>query len=428
MKKQNDMEHKKKGIRSSLRKANSIVHTLRNLYDRSTDNDFREFQIMEYDAMKVAEISDVKRLTYLKKMQLANTGEVDTDLKGLLAQQKQKQRFIDTDAKITPVGLLKIIDGEVLRTELQLGYEPEDQTFSIAYADYEGIPKWKRLDMEEFGQFIARIHPNASDHLRLEHAYSANNINDVHQSMDLNHLQGSYNLCVSKAFHANKYFGKSVLSPDENLLENPELYLGKQFRLSLSGKQPTIATLSEANGHYLSFQSFLQSAPKPETSYFTIAEFKRMFLDSKIELVALLKFNLRLGVKEGILQIGRNADEPPHSTIEWERYDSIIKTSELPMKVKYYLCKEVIMKKNFVVEKDAILLKSQSKKAFFKKHYKTGKWHFAEGKKPCDELHFRPINPEISNYIRQQYQESKDFETVEKQVLITKTTIYQMRQ
>lgn len=409
MKKQNDMEHKKKGIRSSLRKANSLIHTLKNLYDRTTDNDFREFQIMEYDSMKVEEVSDVKRLTYLKKLQLAKSGHVDTDLKHLLAKQKHRQLLIDNDAKIIPVGHLKIIDGEVLRAELQLGYEPEHQIFRIAYSNQEGIPKWKGLDMGEFTHFIARIHPNASDNLRLEHGYSTFDLNNPQKTVELKQLHRTYNQCVSEAFHANKYFKNSVLSPDENLLENPELYLGKQFRLALSGKQPIIATLSEANGHYLSFQSFLQTAPKSEINYFTVGEFKRLFLDNQTELIALLKFDLRLGVKEGILQIGRNADEPPHATIEWDSYDSIIKTSELSMKVKYYLCKEVILKKNFVVEKDAILLKSNGKEAFLKKHYKTGKWHFVEKITSEKEPHFRPVDSTVLGYITENYSESKNF-------------------
>ncbi len=416
MKIETDMEQKKQGIRSSIRKVNSLVHTLMNIYDKASDDEFREFQIMEYSNLKHQEVNDIKRLTYLKKMQLAKNGRIDTDLKNLLAQQRQKQRLIDRDAKITPVGHLKVFDGEMLRAELQVGYEKEQQIFTVAYTDHESIPKWKILAMGEFVQFIARIHPNESDNLRLEHRYSESDLTYNQTTKDSKQLYKTYNQCVSEAFYSNKYFENSVLDPDENLVKNPEMYVGKQFRLRLPGKHTCITTLMEANGHYLSFRSFLEAAPKSETYYFTLGEFKRLFLDSQIEVIAHLKYNLLLGVKDGVLKIGRKLENPSQSALQWDSYNSIIKTSELPMITKYYLCKEVITNKNFVVEKDAVRLESQGKKAFLKKHYKTGKWHFAELRKSSDELHFRPLNTEVLRYIRQTYSESKNFGRIEEPV------------
>src|SRR5680860_62184 len=157
------MEQNKKSIRSSLRKANSVVHMLKNLYDKASDREFREFEIMEYDNIENEGVTDLKRLDYLKKLQLAKNGYVGKDLKKLVAQQREKQRLMDTDSKIIPVGNLKIIDGELLRADLQLGYEPEQKTFKVAYSNHENIPKWKDFDMADFVQFTARIHPNESD-------------------------------------------------------------------------------------------------------------------------------------------------------------------------------------------------------------------------------------------------------------------------
>ncbi|PKA97779.1 hypothetical protein B0O79_1448 [Flavobacteriaceae bacterium MAR_2009_75] len=413
------MVQKKKNIRSSFRKANSIVHTLMNLYDKAADTDFREFEIMEYGDSE--SVTDLKRLNYLKKLQLAQNGYIEVDLKKKLAQQREKQRLLDLNAKIMPIGTLKIMDGEVLRAQLQIGYNREQQTFNVAYNNHENIPKWKVLDLIELVQFTSRIHPNETDNLRLEHSYSGNEITGLQKTADSKQVYLTYNQCVSHVFQGNKYLIKSVLEPTESVLEHPKIYIGKQFRLHFQDKPVSIATLSEANSHYLSFQSFLKIAPKPETRYFTIGEFKQLFLDSQIELIAHLKFDLKLGVKDGVLHIGRNLEDPTLSATQWVRYDSIIKTSELPMKVKYYLCKEVIMKKNFFVEKDAIHLQSQSKRGFLKKHYKSGKWHFAETKKDSDELHFRPITQEVSKYIRQQYSESKNFGPTERQVIESNT-------
>lgn len=421
------MEKKKKSFLNSLRRANSLVHTLRNIYDKAADDEFREFGIMEYGHVQPEEVTDIKRLRYLKKLQLAKNGYIENGLKNLLARQKQKQRLMDNDAKVIPIGQIKVMEGEWLHADIQIGYGLESNVFKVAYRDHENILKWKDLDNGEFVQHIVRIHPNRSDNLQLEHTFFENNLS-VYPAADLGQIQGTYNHCVSKAFHGNRYFRNAILRPDEGLLENPGLFIGKQFQLQLP-KENIVVTLSEANAHYMSFRSFLMVAPKPETYYFTTDEFKRLFLDSQIELVAKLKFDLLLGVKEGILHVGRKHHEPSQSWIEWNTYDSIIKTSELPMKTKYYLCKEIIMNKNFVVEKDAVQLENQNRQAFLKKHYKTGKWHFAEIGKSSEELHFRPLDPEVFRYIQDTYSESKNFGRIEKQVKGNhkiKTT-YQMR-
>ncbi|RKN83512.1 hypothetical protein [Ulvibacterium marinum] len=424
------MEQKKKNIRNSFRKANSIVHTLKNLYDKAADVDFREFEIMEYGDTERENLTDLKRLNYLKKLQLARNGYIGADLKKQLAQQKEKRRLLDRNARIMPIGSLKIMDGEVLRAQIQIGYERDQTTFSLAYTNHENIPKWRNLDLSELVQFTSRIQPEQTDNLRLEHSHCGNELTHLQKIADIKQVYETYNQCVTQVFHGNKYFTKSILDPNEALLENPELYIGKQFRLTFQEKPVLIATLSEANGHYLSFQSFLKTAPKSETHYFTMGEFKQLFLDSQIEIIAHLKHDLRLGVKDGILHIGRNLTDPPKTSIHWDRYDDIIKTSELPMKVKYYLCKQVIMNKNFVIEKGAVYLESHGKKAFLKKHYRTGKWHFAEIRKPSEELHFMPITPEVSKYIRQQYSQSKDFGTIESRVIdnTPRRTINQIRQ
>ncbi len=421
------MEQKKKSFRNSLRRANSLVHTLKNIYDKAADDEFREFGIMDYGQVDPGEVADIKRLGYLKKLKLAKDGYIDNDLKDRLARQKLKQRLMDSDAKVKPIGRIKILEGELSRADVQIGYEPETKVFKAAYSEYENILKWRDLDTGEFTQYMVRIHPDQSDNLILEHTFLGNDI-PLMTVADLARIQGTYNHCISEAFHGNKYFKNAILKPDGGVLENPELFIGKQFRLHLP-KGRIVATLSEANVHYLSFRSFLVVVPKAETYYFTVDEFKRLFLDSQIELIAKLKFDLLLGVKDGILHVGRKHHESSQSWIEWNTYDSIIKTSKLPIKMKYYLCKEVIMNKNFVVEKDAVQLVNQNRQAFLKKHYKTGKWHFAETRKPSDELHFRPLNPEVLRYIQEKYAESKNFGRFEKQVKGNHKikTAYQMR-
>ena len=170
-------------------------------------------------------------------------------------------------------------------------------------------------------------------------------------------------------------------------------------------------TLTEATDHYFVFQSFLKSAPEPESLYFDKKEFKERFLDSGITLIARLEHNLQLGLQNGILQVGKLEEVNGTSHLQWESFENRLDSKSITAIEKYYLSNEVISKKNFLVEKDTIVLQSKTNKAQLKKHYGTGKWRFAESQEHTKELHFRPVDENVLKHIQDNYGQSKNFNT-----------------
>lgn len=401
-------KNNQKSWQKMLHSVRKFYHSVNNIRMKAKDPEFKEFSLLEYTKVLPEEVTHPKRLQYIKRLELAKKGYVDKEVKVLFASLKQKERFINHDHKTISIGNIRVMEGENSMDMVQLGFDTANETFCAAYRNHENIPLWKPYDGIKLEEYFAALHPEVDRKLRLEHIFFDTHALKVGQE-NKNAIHRFYNDTVLQSFHSNSYFKNSISAPMEDLLLNPKNYLGKQFYLSLSKDKETIMTLTEATDRYFVFQSYLETAPKPEAIYFDRQEFKERFLDSGITLLARLKHGLHLGVQNGILHIGKLDEFNGKSHLRWENFESRIHSSPLSAKEKYYLSKEVITKKNFLVETDAISLKSDTKEAILKKHYGTGQWHFAEGKINQEEGNFRPVDVQVLQYINESYSQSKNF-------------------
>lgn len=396
------MQNKTPIWRSTARLLRRVYHTVNNYRNTFKDVDFRAFSTLEYPKVISEEVKDLKRLEYIKKLDLAKNGYIDGNLKNLLAQGKEKERLVRNDHKIVTIGNFQVLENDTLLCLIKFGFQPNTQTFFMANNTHDNIPLWKKYDVLGLRESVSVLHPSKNSTLKFEHSfYGTDNSQD--ERKDNGSIATFYNNAVQLAFHSNLGFKASILLPNEEVVSDPIRYVGKQFDLSEPEGGYSIMTLTEATERYLVFQSFLEMAPKAESFYFSIQEFKERFLDSKIELIAILKHGLKLGVLKGSLYISRNKRTDANMKLPWEAYEKRMQSSELSAKEKLYLSKEVIIKKNFVIEKDAVVLKNNGRKAYLKKHYGTGQWRFAEAQKNQDNLNFRPVDQSMLGYIRNHY-------------------------
>ncbi|GMN05488.1 hypothetical protein MTsPCn5_08760 [Croceitalea sp. MTPC5] len=393
-----------------LRSARRLYHSVNNYRMSAKDPDFRDFSLLEYDKVTPEEVNDAKRLGFMKQLQLAKRGYVDKNLKLQLVAAKRKERFIEQDHKIVPFGNLRVMEGEKLVAMMQLGFDTLNETFCVAYRNHENIPLWKPYDTVRLERYFGALHPEMGNKLKLSHIFFDIGALKVGQDYKLA-ICRVYNDAVRQTFHSNTYFQNSISSPKEDLLVNPKNYFGQQFYLSLSQGKETIMTLTEATDLYFVFQSFMETAPKQESIYFEKQEFKKRFLDSGIIVLAHLKHGLRLGVQNGTLQIGKHDGANGKGRLRWENFESRMQSGSLSAIEKYYISKEVISKKNFLVETDAISLKSDTNEASLKKHYGTGKWHFLEGKHHRSAMNSRPVDDSVLEHINRTYSRSTNFQT-----------------
>ncbi|MDF0716551.1 hypothetical protein PY092_10360 [Muricauda sp. 334s03] len=402
------MENKIPIWKRAARFARRLYHTVNNYSQMSKDIDFRAFGKLEYDPITTDEVKDLKKLDYIKRLNLAKKGYIDGNLKKLLAQGKEKELLVNHDHKILPIGNFRILESDSLLCTIKFGFQFNTQTFFMASTTHGNIPLWKTYDGRGLRQSVSALHPVEKSSLRFEHSfYGADRLQN--ERKDSRSIAAFYNDAVQLTFQSNPYFKESILLPSEQVVSDPIQYVGKQFHLSEFEGKYNIMTLTEATERYLVFQSFLETAPKSESHYFGMQEFKERFLDSKIELIAYLKHGLQLGIHKGILYVRRNEEVNGHSRLQWETYKKLMQSKEISAQKRLYLSKEVIVKKNFVVEKEAIMLKNNERTAFLKKHYGTGEWRFAEGEKNQEEMNFRPIVGSVLRHIDRNYSHSKNF-------------------
>ncbi|HEA22813.1 hypothetical protein LCGC14_0676300 [marine sediment metagenome] len=393
-----------KGVRSIRR----LYHSLNNYRIKANNPDFREFSFLEYAEVRPEEVGDLERLRYIKKLDLAQKGYINTDLKKLLSHFGEKERLMRKDHTIIPIANLKVFENQTPLCLIQLGYEAVGKTFFMAGRNHENIPLWKSFNSLRLREYLSAVHPVMENALQLKHTFFEMDVSQCSKE-DKDAICKFYNETVVFSFRTNPYFKASVLTPKEEILLDAKKFVGETFRLSISKNESSLMTLTEATERYFVFQSFLKSAPEPESIYFDRPEFKERFLDSGITLIAHLKHNLRLGVRNGILQIGKLDGSESKDMLRWESFENRIASSMFSAKEKYYLSNEVITKKNFLVEKDAVLLKSGIKTAQLKKHYGTGQWHFAESNNPSQELRFKPIDKKALKNIQDHYGHCKNF-------------------
>lgn len=401
---------RKNRIRNTIRTINKITITIGNFYRSLVNADFREFKNMEYATVVADDVTDLQKLRYIKRLELAKNGFINNDLKNLLAFLKEKSRLLNREIRVRSIGYVEFVENDTPHATIKLGYDQKDKHFKIAYSSYGNIPKWKNLDRKEMIGFISRIHPKTINNLTLRHEFLENESEGLEKQVRKRTI-ATYNVFVQASFEANKYVKKSILRASETILADSLKYIGKQFFLDMEPEKRKVMTLTDVNSEYLVFQSFLKTAPKPKTQYFTRQEFKSRFIDNQIERIAKLKFGLNLGAKDGILYIEQTNPDVSKSK-KWSTFDEVLMSDSVSAKAKYYLSKMVITDKNFCVEKDAIILHSGLSKAYIKRHYRTGKWHFSEEKIVGQDMDFRPVTPEVLSLVQKKYCRAKNYAQV----------------
>tara|TARA_R110000765_G_scaffold9911_3_gene30861 strand:+ start:44513 stop:45784 length:1272 start_codon:yes stop_codon:yes gene_type:complete len=401
-------KNNRKGLRKTVVLTRRLYHSLNNYWIKRKNVEFKEFSLLEYGKILPEDVKDAKRLGYIKKLELAEKGYVKKELAARLTYVNEKERLVHHDHKIIPIGNFQVMEGEIRLNGMQLGFKVSDTSFYMASRTHENIPLWKPFDSQKLQEHFAAQHPQSGKELRFIQSFLSPDISTI-ANVDFKRISEFYNEAVQKTFRSNTYFKNSVLSPNEDLLTDPKEQLNRQFHLPLSKDKTTIMTLTEATDRYFVFQSYLKTAPKPESLYFDQQEFRARFLDSGITLIAHLKHNLSLGVQNGVLHIGKPSEGKDQQRVQWDSFENRIQSKTFPATEKYYLSNEVISKKNFLMEADAIVLKSNTNEASLKKHYGTGQWYFSEVLSNSEQMKFRPIDKNLMKHINETYSQSKNF-------------------
>jgi len=401
------METTEKKKPNLIQKARKFYAQLRNFGSTIGNKKFKEFKTLEYGNVKPEDVKDIERLKYLRDLDLAQTGYINTDLSKLIDYYKMKEQLVKIDMEVCRVGYIKVKESENIISTIHLGYSEKTKGIKLATSSHENILKWQPLNMSKLVQQISRLHPSNGDSLQFDHSFFHNYVKKS-LTDNFQYLVEEYNSIVKTSFYSNKYFqnGITKLSPD--ILLNIQENIGQSFTFPDAYRGHQIFKLTEGNNNYLVFQPFFEVLPTSNTFHFTHDDIRELHFDASINKISKLKHDLVLGVKEGELFIGIKNDSPKQ-TQKWCSFKEALESENFPNIVKYYLSKEVIDRKNFYLEEGSIELKNGNLSGYLKKHYGTDQWHFAQTYNGnTKDLSFRPIWDTFGNYIVKNFENDQN--------------------
>ncbi|RPG37826.1 MAG: hypothetical protein CBB72_002010 [Muricauda sp. TMED12] len=384
------------------KRTRKLMARLWNLKERLLNRDFRDFATLEYERVRTKDIRDIQRLKYHRNLDMAKTGQSDASLNGLISYQRKIEGLVKLDQGVVAMGTIKVRENDDLLASIRFGYDRHRKAPVMALRDHDNIPMWKPLDWRELLGRLSSLHPKATDGLEFGHSFFARDIQRTVPS-DFESLGKMYDLIIEKSFRSNKYFGKGVLPLDAGVLEH--LHRPILFPASIKGHE--ILRLTEVNAHYLVFQPFLKTSSA--ILHLTREEIQEMLQNARVDRIAKLRFGLVLGIREGQLYIGKRNVENTQG-MDWKTFREAMESPAHSAKVKYYLAKKIVKEKDFVIEKDAIRLESGRWTAYLKRHYKDGRWHYAETGRNNQELHFRPADGPVMVHLRTHFSDSENLQ------------------
>ena len=406
-----------------IQRTRKALARLRNFKEKVLNEDFREFMVLEYQKVKPEDIKDIKRLRYLRNLDLAQTGYVNSTVSNLITYYKKKQEVLKIDQEVIPIGRIRVKEQGVPSLNIQLGYSKNHKGYKVAYNHHDNLPLWKSFEWPRLLRTITNIHPKEGDSLEFEHVLFLMDVKRAFPS-EWQKIGKGYDTIISRSFKSNKYFEKGILTLHLDLVNNPSNYLGKLILFPFPQKGHQVLELTEGNDRFLVFQSYLKTTPERNTIYFTPEEVKELYYRMHIDQISRLRFNLVLGINEGQLFIGKENDRT-NQVVDWKSIDECLKSPLYGSKIKHYLAQKIILKKDFVLEKDAIKLETENRVAFLKRHFNNGKWYYAESNKKNAEFNYRPIWSGLKLHLEQNFPNSKNL--ILAMNAIDKTVIYKLK-
>ena len=401
------MENEKKRKLTLMQRIRKTYMRLKNFRSKIVNDDFRQFQTLEYGKVNPEDLKDIERLEYLKNLDLAKNGYINEDVEKLIKYYQTREELLTIDLEVLPVGHIVIKDEEQLLSMAHLGFSEKLDDFKFAINSHDNILKWKPMDISKLITHFQKLHPSNGESLQFYHSFFLKDL-QIKFSHKWETISEKYNTTIKQAFYSNKYFESGIKKLDLDILKSPLENIGQTFLFPEPYRGHQILTLTEGNKDYLVFQSFLETLPTYNTFYFSHDDLKTIHDDAHIDTLAKLKKSLILGTKDGQLLVGKTSDKTDEK-IKWHSFKDALKNPNFSAEQKYYLSKKIIKEKNFFLEKGAITLKNGLILGFLKKHYKTNRWHFAQsyiGDKK--DLNFRPIDKRFQAYIDQTFPDSKN--------------------
>ena len=375
----------------TIRNSIKLFHRIKNFVSQFLDPDFSAFKKFEFKAVPTDQLNDLRKLRYIRDLKLAESGFINTALKEQLALLKSKDQLFQKDRNITPIGRISIHENENKLMKLLLGYHRVENRTYISFTHVNNCPVWRNYSISLLKERVQHLYPSRSDHLFMKHRYFQRDVDHLDMQTK-NRLLHLFNDTLSNIYSYNRHLqnGIQTLGPPGDKLPKFSKTLPIQVEQGLEGLFVP-ATLGK---NVVILVPYLKVANEKNRLYLSVGEFRTLLGQKSITFLAETKYGVSLGIHGNRLFLKATDSVGGIDVLkQWTLLDDFLESKNVPKRLKYEVVKNLIEKKDYLIDVDKIPLRQTNDTLLLKKHYGSGKTYFAltkNGKKP-ELKEYRPI-------------------------------------
>ena len=368
-----------------------LFYKVRNLVSRFLDPSFHTFKRFEYKVDPTDELNDLKKLRYVRNLELAESGFINTALKQQLTRLKKEDLLFQKDRTIIPVGRITILEGDTALMSILLGYCKSESKKYLSYNKVNNCPVWYANGNSEYVRLVERIYPSRSDKLFMKHRYFHKDVVYLDKTIQKKSL-AFFNTALQTTYSRNKFLQNGIqsIAPPTDITE--QLSRGLPIRIEDGKNGIFVPTVIRKD--YVILAPYLAVSNDRNRVYFSTEEFRSLLGERSITPFAETKIGLSLGTFNDKLFLKATAGENYEGTLkQWTALDDFLNSKNISKLLKYRIVNDVIKKKDFFIKTDEIPIHGTKTVIVLHKHYGSKKTFYAlikNGHRPKLK-EFRPI-------------------------------------
>lgn len=355
-----------------------LFYKVRNLVSRLLDPDFSTFRKFEYTVNPTDELNDLKKLRYVRNLELAESGFINTAIKQQLTRLKNKDLLFQKDRTITPIGRITFLEGDTAVMSILLGYCNSENKNYLSYNKVHNCPVWHNNDDSQYLKLVERIYPSESDKLLMKHRYFHKDVSYLDTAIQEKSLE-FFNAALQTMYSRNKFLQNGIreIAPPKDSIE--QLSHGLPIRIEEGKNGLFVPTAIQQD--YVILVPYLAVSNDQNRVYFSAEEFRSLLGEKSIAPFAETKMGLSLGTFNDKLFLKETTVESYGGTLkQWTSLDDFLASKNVSKLLKYKVVNDVIKKKDFFVKLDEIPVHGTKTAIRLVQHYGSGKTFYTRMK------------------------------------------------
>lgn len=375
-----------------------LFFKVRNLVSRFLDPSFNTFQKFEYKVNPADDLNDLKKLRYVRNLELADSGFINMALKQQLTRLKKEDLLFQKDRTITPIGRITILESDTALMSILLGYCKSESKNYLSYNKVNNCPVWYTNDSSDYVKLVERIFPSKSDKLFMKHRYFHKDVAYLDKSIQKKSL-AFFNTALQTMYLQNKFLQNGIqnIEPPTDITEQLSHGLPVRIKDGVNG----LLVPTTIRKDYVILVPYLAVSNDRNRVYFSAEEFRSLLGQKSISAFAETKIGFSLGTSNDKLYLKATAIERYGGTLkQWISLDDFLESKTVSKILKYRIVNDIVKKKDFFVKKGDIPIHGAKTALALIEHYGSGKTFYALSKndqRPKLE-EYRPITSLKDNY------------------------------